>query len=254
MFKSIIIEDESLAAKRLESLIKKYDNSIEIIEHISSVKSAVKWLSKNQQPDLIFMDIHLEDGLSFSIFDQVSVTAPIIFTTAFDEYTIKAFKVNSIDYLLKPINFEELSSSLNKFKQLKSHFSTGGVDFKAVVDQILANEKQYKTRFLVTEGSNYITITINEIAYFFAEDKFAFLVDFKGKHYVIDQTLDKLTGLLDPKLFYRINRKFIVSPKCIMNMTKYSANKLKLSLHPAIDQEVFVSQDKYTDFKKWLDS
>lgn len=254
MIKAIIIEDESLAAKRLEALIKKCDKDIEIITQLSSVKSAVKWLSHNPQPDLIFMDIHLEDGLSFSIFEQTNITAPVIFTTAFDEYTIKAFKVNSIDYLLKPINSDDLSQSLEKYKKLKAQFSTGGIDIKSIIENFIPKEGPYKNRFLVSEGSNFLTLEINDVAYFFAEDKFAFLVSKAGKHYVIDLTLDKLTGVLNPKLFYRINRQFIISTSCIENMTKYSANKLKLTLKPETDKEVFVSQDKYTDFKKWLDS
>jgi DNA-binding LytR/AlgR family response regulator len=254
MIKAIIVEDESLAAKRLEALIKKCDKDIEIIAQLPSVKSAVKWFSKNQQPDLIFMDIHLEDGLSFSIFEQTNISAPVIFTTAFDEYTIKAFKVNSIDYLLKPINIDDLSSSLEKYNKLKSQFSTGGIDIKSILENFIPKEDQYKNRFLVSEGSNYLTVEIQDVAYFFAEDKFAFLVSKNGKRYIIDLTLDKLTGVLNPKFFYRINRQYIISTPCIENMIKYSANKIKLTLNPKTDKEVFVSQDKYTDFKKWLDN
>jgi DNA-binding LytR/AlgR family response regulator len=223
------------------------------VANLPSIKAANKWFTQNPQPDLIFMDIHLEDGLSFSIFEQTIVTAPVIFTTAFDEYTIKAFKVNSIDYLLKPINFEDLSQSLDKYFLLRSQLSTGGIDFRSIIETLVIKEDQYRTRFLVSEGSNYITVDISDVAYFFAEGKFAFLVSKKGKHYVIDLTLDKLMGILNPKLFYRINRQFIVSVNCIENMTKFSANKLKLNLKPHTDQEVFVSQDKYTDFKRWLD-
>lgn len=254
MIKAIIIEDESLAAKRLEALIKKCDKEIEIITQLSSVKAAVKWFSQNPQPDLVFMDIHLEDGLSFSIFEQTNITASVIFTTAFDEYTIKAFKVNSIDYLLKPINSDDLAQSLDKYKRLKTQFSNNGIDIKSIIEKFLPKGDEYKSRFLVSEGSNYLTIEINDVAYFFAEDKFAFLVSKNGKHYVIDLTLDKLSGVLDPRQFYRINRQFIISTSCIASMTKYSANKLKLTLNPESDKEVFVSQDKYTDFKKWLDN
>ena len=253
MIHAIIIEDESLAAKRLEGLILKCKKDIHIIAQLPSIKSAVKWFAQNPQPDLIFMDIHLEDGLSFSIFEQTAVTAPVIFTTAFDEYTIKAFKVNSIDYLLKPINFDDLSQSLDKYFRLRSQFSTGAIDIKSIIETFVSKDEHYRSRFLVSEGSNYVTIEIADVAYFFAEDKFAFLVTKSGKHYIIDLTLDKLTGVLNPKLFYRINRQFIISTNCIENMTKYSANKLKLNLNPAFDKEVFVSQDKYTDFKRWLD-
>jgi DNA-binding LytR/AlgR family response regulator len=254
MIKAIIIEDESLAAKRLEALILKCKRNIDVIAKLPSIKSAVKWFAQNPQPDLIFMDIHLEDGLSFSIFEQTTVNAPVIFTTAFDEYTIKAFKVNSIDYLLKPINFDDLSQSLDKYFLLKSQFSTGGIDLKSIIETLVHKEDQYKNRFLVSEGSRYVTIEITDIAYFYAEGKFAFLISKAGKDYIIDLTLDKLTGVLNPKFFYRINRQFIVSTSCIENISKYSTNKLKLTLKPQTKKDVFVSQDKYTDFKKWLDN
>ena len=253
MTNAIIIEDESLAAKRLETLIHKYKKEINIIAKLPSIKTAVKWFSQNPQPDLIFMDIHLEDGLSFSIFEQSILTAPVIFTTAFDEYMIKAFKVNSIDYLLKPINLDDLTQSLDKYFQLKSQFSTGGIDFKSIIETIAAKQEQYRTRFLVSKGVNYVSIDVEDISYFYAEDKFAFLVSKDGTQYLIDFTLDKLSNILNPKLFYRINRQFIISTACIENITKYTASKLKLTLMPKTNKDIFVSQDKNTDFKKWLD-
>jgi DNA-binding LytR/AlgR family response regulator len=254
MINAIIIEDETLAAKRLEALILKCKKDIDIIAKLPSIKTAVKWFSQNPQPDLIFMDIHLEDGLSFSIFEQTEVNVPVIFTTAFDEYTIKAFKVNSIDYLLKPINYEDLNQSLDKYFQLKSQYYTSGIDLKSLIESIVSKEDQYRTRFLVSKGRNYVTIDITEVSYFFAEDKFAFLVTRDGSQFIVDLTLDKLSGVLNPKLFYRINRQFIVSASCIENMTKYSANSLKLTLRPLPVKDVFVSKDKYTDFKNWLDN
>jgi DNA-binding LytR/AlgR family response regulator len=253
MIKAIIIEDESLAAKRLETQLIKCEKDISILAKLPSIKSSVKWFAHNPQPDLIFMDIHLEDGLSFSIFEQTTVTAPVIFTTAFDEYTIKAFKVNSIDYLLKPIHLEDLSQSLDKYVRLKSQFSTGAIDIKSIIETLVPKEDQYRTRFLVSKGINYVTVDIADVSYFYAEDKLAFLVSKNGSQYVVDLTLDKLTTLLNPKLFYRINRQFIIAASSIEKMTKYSANKLKLTLKPQTNKDVFVSQDKYTDFKKWLD-
>lgn len=254
MLKTVIVEDETLAAKKLEALIKKYDSSIDILAKLSSIKEAVKWFNQNTPPDLIFMDIHLEDGLSFAIFEATSLQVPVIFTTAFDEYTINAFKVNSIDYLLKPINYEDLSRSLDKFYQLKKQFSSNSIDIKSLLDSLIPKESNYKNRFLVNEGNNLIMIDIVEVAYFFAEDKFAFLVTHKGKQYLIDLTLDKLSQLLDPKLFYRVNRQFILSSKSIGTMSKYATNKLRVNLIPASNKEVFVSMDKYTDFKAWLDT
>lgn len=254
MLKTVIVEDETLAAKKLEILIKKYDSSIEILAKLPSIKEAVKWFNQNTAPDLIFMDIHLEDGLSFAIFEATSVHVPVIFTTAFDEYTINAFKVNSIDYLLKPINYEDLSRSLDKFHQLKKQFSSTSIDIKNLLDSLVPKESSYKSRFLINEGNNLLMIDITEVAYFFAEDKFAFLITQKGKQYLIDLTLDKLSQALDPKLFYRVNRQFILSAKSIGSMSKYGTNKLRVNLIPSSNKEVFVSMDKYTDFKAWLDS
>ena len=254
MLKTVIVEDETLAAKKLETMIKKYDSSIEILAKLPSIKEAVKWFNQNTAPDLIFMDIHLEDGLSFAIFELTSLQAPVIFTTAFDEYTINAFKVNSIDYLLKPINFDDLSRSLDKFYQFKKQFSSSPVDIKNILDSLIPKESSFKTRFLINEGNNLLKIEINEVAYFFAHDKFTFLVTDKGKQHLIDLTLEKLTQVLDPKLFYRVNRQFILSAKSIDSMSKYGTNKLKVSLIPKTNIEVFVSMDKYSNFKIWLDS
>ena len=164
MIKAVIIEDESLAAKRLESLVRQCNTEIDVLKHIPSIKEALKWCSQNPQPDLIFMDIHLEDGLSFSLFEQTTITAPVIFTTAFDEYTIKAFKVNSIDYLLKPINADDLKQSLEKFANLRKQFSTAGIDFKSIIDSLMPSTDQYKSRFLVSEGSNLISLDISQLA------------------------------------------------------------------------------------------
>jgi len=254
MLKTVIVEDETLATKKLEALIKKYDPSIEILAKLPSIKEAVKWFNQNTAPDLIFMDIHLEDGLSFAIFEATSIQIPVIFTTAFDEYTINAFKVNSIDYLLKPINYEDLSRSLDKFHQLKRQFSSNAIDIKGLLDSLVPKENNYKSRFLVNEGNNMIMIDISDVACFFAEDKFAFMVTHKGKQYLVDITLDKLSQALDPKLFYRVNRQFILSAKSIGTMSKYGTNKLRVNLIPTSNKEVFVSMDKYTDFKSWLDS
>lgn len=247
----VIIEDETLAVKKLESLIKKYDESISIVGRLASVKEAVKWLSQHDAPHLIFMDIHLEDGLSFGIFDQVQVPAPVIFTTAFDEYMINAFKVNSIDYLLKPINLDDLKASMDKYHALKKQFSAGD-DLNTLLKSLIPNEEKFKKRFLINEGANLIVVDIQDVAYFFAEDKFAFVVTKRGKQHLIDTPLDRLNPQLDPKRFYRINRQFIVSADAIATMSKYGTNKLKLNLNPAASKEVFVSMDKYSDFKDWL--
>lgn len=252
MPKAIIIEDESLAAKRLEALVKKCDDTIEIIEKLPSIKASVQWLRQNPPPDLIFMDIQLDDGVSFSIFDQVSVDAPVIFTTAYDEYTIKAFKVNSIDYLLKPINQEELTFALEKFKKLQLssyHMSNGG---EASIENL--KKSQLKSRFLVTSGTKFMTIPVEEIAYFYSEDKITFLQTFKNNRYSIEYSLDKLMSLLDPAKFFKINRQLIISIQSINTIHKVSVNRLKLTLSPDFQKDIFVSIEKYSKFKDWLDA
>jgi len=255
----IIIEDEKLTAKRLHAQLKKYDSNINILVELASVAESVLWLTQNSQPlDLIFMDIHLEDGDSFQIFQKTNLQTPIIFTTAFDEYMIKAFKVNSIDYLLKPINYEDLSAAIDKFKSLKSVIS--GRD-EAVssqsLDKLLAslgkvNTPDYKDRFMITVGTKIRTVKTTEIAFFFLEDKAVFLMTFDNAVLPADYSLDRLMQMLDPKQFFRTNRQFIVSLDAIQIVHTYSAGKLKLDLKPKPREEVFVSGDRITEFKEWL--
>lgn len=250
--KIAIIEDETLAAKRLENLALKYDQAIEIVAVLPSVKSSVKWLNAHQSPDLLFMDIHLEDGQSFSIFEQAEVDVPVIFTTAFDEYMIKAFKVNSIDYLLKPINYEELSGALNKYKKLhgsKAHAR----ELKQWLNAALHKEERYKSRFLITLGTKIKTIGVEETAYFYSEGKITFLVTPASGRFPVDYSLDKLTDLLDPSLFFRVNRQFLIKLSSINAIHKYSTTRLKITLKPDPDKEVFVSTERYSSFKEWLD-
>ncbi|MFT4033258.1 MAG: LytTR family DNA-binding domain-containing protein [Siphonobacter sp.] len=244
----VIVEDEYLTAERLENLLRKYDPSIQVITKIPSVSEAVEWFQENPKPDLAFMDIHLEDGLAFSIFDQISLTIPIIFTTAYDEYTIRAFKVNSIDYLLKPIDPAELKAALDKFKTL--HVQP---DLRSLLQ--LINKPQnvdYKDRFMVSIGTKIRSIETADIAYFFSEDKITFLVTQEGQKLPVEYSLDKLSQLTDPKRFFRLNRQFLVSFSAIHTVHTYSAGKLKVDLDPDLKQEVFVSGDRITDFKNWL--
>ncbi len=252
MIKAIIIEDESLAAKRLEAMVQKCDASIQIVEKISSVKAAVQWLKQNQQPDLIFMDIHLDDGVSFSIFDQVMVHAPVIFTTAFEEYTIKAFKVNSIDYLLKPINQEDLSFAIDKFKKLKLatyYFNAGD---EITIENL--QKSKLKSRFLVSSGAKIISIPVEEIAYFSSEDKITFLHTFKNSRYPIEYSLDKLITILDPAKFFKINRQLVISMQSINTIHKISVNRLKINVKPEYSKDILVSIERYGKFKDWLDA
>jgi DNA-binding LytR/AlgR family response regulator len=244
----IIIEDEQLAADNLEKLILSIDNSIKIIAKLESVRNSVKWLSQNTC-DLIFMDIQLSDGNSFSIFEQLDVKIPVIFTTAYDQFAIKAFKHNSIDYLLKPINAEELKQSLLKYKQY--YQNTQLPDFKMLLES-LKPKKEFKERFLVNAGQKILSLKTNEIAYFFAHEKGVFLCTFANKQFDVDYTLEQLENILEPKIFFRINRQYIVNIEAIQNMNIVSKSRLKLELKPNPESEVIVSFGNMHEFKIWL--
>ena len=248
--KTIIIEDENLTAKRLEGLLNKYDASIQVMAILPSVEEAVTWLSDHKEPDFVFMDIHLEDDLAFKIFERIHLQAPVIFTTAYDEYMIQAFKVNSIDYLLKPINFDDLVKALEKFKSLKKQFANPNME---ALLQLMENKStEYKSRFMITIGTRIRSIETSEIAYFYSEDKLTFMVTKEGQQLPIDFSLDKLTTLLNPRDFFRISRQFLVSFNSIQQVQAHIKGKLKLELQPKCKFEVLVSGDRMTDFKDWL--
>lgn len=246
----VVIEDERLTAERLITMIRKYDPSISVLAKISSVAEAVTWFGSNTTTvDLIFMDIHLEDGDSFQIISKLDLRNPIIFTTAFDGYMIKAFKVNSVDYLLKPINYEELTAALDKFKSLRSN----QVDIKKLIEQLSQqNTPQYKDRFMVTVGTKIRSIQTENIAYFYLEERTVFLVTSDGASLPIDYSLDKLIQVVDPKQFFRVSRQFVVSHDSIQMVHSISTGRLKLDLNPKSKQEVVVSGDRVADFKEWL--
>jgi DNA-binding LytR/AlgR family response regulator len=255
----VVIEDERLTAQRLISLVKKYDASINVLAQISAVSEAISWFKTNPvtSVDLIFMDIHLEDGDSFQIISKLDLTIPIIFTTAFDGYMIKAFKVNSIDYLLKPVNYEELAAALNKFRSLRSNneFQPGSmqVDIKALMKQLSQQSNpQFKDRFMITVGTRIRSIKTESIAYFYLEEKTVLVVTDEGTTLPIDYSLDKLMQVIDPKQFFRVSRQFIVSLNSIHMVHTISAGKLKLDLIPKTKQEVAVSGDRVSGFKEWL--
>ncbi|GAB3016702.1 LytR/AlgR family response regulator transcription factor [Spirosoma pulveris] len=253
-----IIEDENLTAKRLESLLHKYDPTIKVLARIPSVAEAVAWFDESPAPvDLVFMDIHLEDDLGFRIFEQTQLTTPVIFTTAYDEYMIQAFKVNSIDYLLKPINYDELVAAIEKYKSLKKQFgqtaSTSAQDIETLLNLIgKSKQTDYKERFMITVGTKIRSIETGDIAYFYLEEKVVFLVTKDGLTLPVDYSLDKLTQILNPRQFFRISRQFLVSLPAIQTIHTFSAGKLKLDLIPKSRQEVFVSGDRMTEFKEWL--
>jgi DNA-binding LytR/AlgR family response regulator len=249
--KIIIIEDEQPAFKRLTKLVKAYDAEIEILGHADSIATAITLIKEFPHADLALMDIELADGQSFEIFKQIEVPFPIIFTTAYDEYALKAFKVNSIDYLLKPIEPEELKQAFAKLEKLQQ--PQNGIN----IHQLLSSFKQkdavvYKQRFLVKLGQKLISVPISEIAFFNASDKVVYLYNNENKRFIIDSTLDELEGMLDPLQFYRINRQYLANLNAIDTISTYFNGKLKLHLKPSVEEEVLVSRERATEFKNWL--
>ncbi len=250
----LIIEDEAPAFRRLQKILEEINSNIEIVEVLDSVEESVRWFHSNTSADLIFMDIQLSDGLSFEIFETVKITSPVIFTTAFDEYMLRAFKVNSIDYLLKPIKKDELAASLAKFEQLKSAFagSTHLPDLNALVSQIKLDDRKYKTRFLVKKGEELLSVETTDIAYFQTRHGVVHLVTNSGRNHIMDFTLDELMHQLDPEQFYRANRQFIVHFPAIRKLHKFHKGKLVIELEQATTEQITVSAEKATDFKAWL--
>ncbi len=246
----IIIEDEQLTALRLKGMLHKYDATITVLDILPSVVESIQWLRSNEAPDLIFMDIHLEDDLCFKIFELITLHVPVVFTTAYDEYMVKAFKVNSIDYLLKPINYEDLVAAINKFKVLQAQQIKP--DLNTLLQYIGQREPQYKTRFMLTIGTKIKSIETSEIAYFYSDEKITFLVPREGQHIPIEFSLDKLSSLLDPKQFFRVNRQFIICFRAIRTVHNHFKGRLLLDIQPKFKEEVFVSGDRMTNFKEWL--
>jgi DNA-binding LytR/AlgR family response regulator len=248
----VIIEDESLASERLKKMILTYDQDIEILAQLESVEESVEWFENNSHPDLIFLDIHLEDDLSFAIFEKVKISSSIIFTTAFDEYAIKAFKLKSIDYLLKPISQEELNAALKKYREMSSDQLRSN-DFHLLYDLIVKKDAVYRERFSVKVGQKIKSFTTSDVSYFKSESGFtaAYLDD--GKTYYLDQSLDALTKEINPACFFRINRKMLVALKAIREVHILSTNRYKLDISPRKDDDALVSIDKVTPFKKWFE-
>jgi DNA-binding LytR/AlgR family response regulator len=250
--KVLIIEDEAPAARRLAQLIKECKPNAEIVEQIDSVEGAIEWCGNNPLPDLAFMDIQLADGLSFEIFEAVEVKCPVIFTTAYDEYAIKAFKVNSIDYLLKPVDKNELLNAFEKYDELKTN-NTPTIDITEIV-KTFNKQQNFKTRFLVKQGQRLIPVDAERIAYFFAEDKLVFMVTEDNHKYIVDYTLEQLEGELDPQHFFRANRKIITSMKAVKDIHLSFNGKLKIYLNPDLKkgEDIFVSRERASEFKNWI--
>jgi DNA-binding LytR/AlgR family response regulator len=254
MIKALIIEDEEPAAKRLSKMLVQADMGIEIAGVITSVSEGITWFSENGEPDLLITDINLADGLCFEIFKQVKVTCPVIFTTAFDQYAIDAFKMNSIDYLLKPIKQEDLETALHKFDKFfnKKESAAKQPDLSGLLKYFTGNNDSYKERFVVKYGEHIKAIDVNDIAYFFTKDKVSILATHDGKNFSVDYNMEKLEELLNPKQFFRINRQFIINLKAITEMVSYSKSRVKIKLKPATDLDTIVSAERSSDFKNWL--
>ena len=249
----LIIEDEPQAAQRLEKLIKSILPLATILPSIDTVKKSVLWLKSNEKPALIFMDIQLADGISFQIFDQVEVKSPVIFTTAYDEYALKAFKVNSIDYILKPVDEQELRVAIQKYELLTgSSVNNKMMESIGLAMQMLT--KKYKERFVIKVGEHLKSVETDDILFFFSLEKATFVQTKDGKKNILDFTMDQLEELLDPSKFFRINRKYIVHVKSIQDMISYTNARLKLILKTSDDNEVIVARERVQQFKDWLDS
>ncbi len=251
--KVIIIEDEKPSARRLQRMLEKLDVQVSILLH--SVTEAVAWFQSNPHPDLIFLDIQLSDGLSFEIFDQVSIQSAVIFTTAFDEYALQAFKLNSIDYLLKPIDAEELEIAITKYKTLQPKQENVTLHFEDIKKLLSQNSSQtvYKQRFTTKIGQHIKMIPTGEIGCFFSENKGTYAHTFEGRNYLLDLTLEKLEEELDPKTFFRINRKFYVNINAIQDIISYTNSRLELKLKSYSEQPVIVARERVKDFKFWLE-
>ncbi len=254
--KVLIIEDEPFAQQELKRLLDRCAPETEVLECLDSIEDSVAWLSGHEPPDLILLDIQLSDGTSFQIFEQATVKAPVIFITAYNEFALQAFRVNSIDYLLKPIEEEALRTALQKLDDLKKQFSGSPVTLSArQIDRLLQLQKtEYKTRFVTNIGDRIRHVTVEQIAYFFAEDNTVYIVTHDRKKYIIDYTLDQLESLINPRDFFRITRRYLVHIASVHEVTRYFNSRLKVGLQPPVDDEILISRVRVPRFLEWMGS
>ena len=256
--KILIVEDEDLAVKKLKKTLAGVDDSAEIVGETDSIKATVQWLESNPNPDLILMDIELADGQSFEIFNHTEVKSPVIFITSYDEYALKAFKVNSVDYLLKPVQKEDLQAALEKFREMKKLYApekeSSSISLEVLVKELQQKlgSKDYRKRFLVKLGQKLVSVEVEEIAYFFSDGRLNFFKTFDNKKYVVDYTMDELNNMLDPEKFFRISRSFYISVGSVAQIHDYFGNRLMLQLKPETEKEAIVSREKVSEFKTWL--
>lgn len=249
--KVIIVEDEKLAAERLQTILKEYDKDAEVVACLESIEETVQYFKLHPHPDLLLLDIHLSDGPSFEIFKQVNYNKPIIFTTAYDQYALEAFKLFSIDYILKPVTLEALAAAINKLKSLEGTFNT--VDFRQLAPALTA--EQYKKRFLGKVGQRLFFLETGVIAFFQADNKIVHLVDKEGNRYVVDYTMEQLEDVLNPQHFFRLNRSFIVHIDAIQQVKPYYNSRLKLSVKGNTQQdEMIISRDRVAHFRSWAEA
>ena len=250
--KVLIIEDEKPAARRLNRMLAELE--IEVQQMLHSVEESLNWLQNNEHPDLIFLDIQLSDGLSFEIFEEIEVNSAIIFTTAYDEYALKAFKLNSIDYLLKPLDSDELEAAVNQFKQNQPKHSDVQVNLDDI-RKLLINpvDRKFKKRLSIKVGQHIKIIHIDEIECFYSENKSTYIHTKENRNYLLDNSLENWQEQLDPEHFFRVNRTFIVHINAIKDIVAYSNSRLKLILHSYNEQEIIVSRERVKDFKNWID-
>ena len=253
--KILIVEDEELAVKKLQKTLLSIDRMVEVVGVTDSIKSTVDYLKQNSPPDLILMDIELADGQSFEVFNMVPVKNPVIFITSYDEYALKAFKVNSVDYLLKPVQKDELEAALNKYKELNTvDNSKNSSDINNLIKELQSKlqPKEFRKRFLVKQAQKLVSIEVDDIAYFYSDGRLNFFKTRDNKKFVVDYTMDELSDMLDPEKYFRISRSFYVSVDSIDQIHDYFGNRLLLNLTPALDKEALVSREKVMDFKKWM--
>lgn len=250
--KAIIIEDEKPAARRLNRLLEELN--VEVSTMLHSVEESIDWFLNNDHPELIFLDIQLSDGLSFEIFDQVTIKSAIIFTTAYDEYALQAFKLNSIDYLLKPIDDEELEKAVKQYRDFKPENEKISIDFNDI-KKLLVNpvEREYKKRFTARVGQHLKIINADEVECFYSENKGTYAATVDGRNYLLDTTLENLEGELSPKTFFRVSRKFYVNINHIKDIISYTNSRLQIKMNTFNEQEIIVSRERVKDFKLWLE-
>lgn len=248
--KALIIEDEDIASRRLKRLIEELAPNCEILAQVSSVESGHEWFENNPLPDLIFLDIQLNDGYGFDIIDRLDKHPPIIFTTAYNEYAIRGFKYNGLDYLLKPIDKNELKKSLEKYTETIQDKNNGISDIESIRQLF---KKEYKKRFIVKIGNQFNSFKVEDIAYFMADDGIIFLHTYDGHKSPIEYTIDQLESILDPVQFFRINRKFMISVNSVVEIHIYYNSRLLLKINPKQDEQVIVSRERTSNFKRWLD-